>query len=83
MAKKVKEVVITADVAQVVAALSTLVTGNLIAILYNKGVIDDDDVAQVIAYTRAGGTGDESTAVMGELLADSLQRWVRTERGDH
>lgn len=63
--------------AKLIGALSTVVCGNLMAVLHNKGLIDRADIAQVIAMTREGGIDDDpALTAMGEGLASFLEGWV-------
>ena len=70
-------VVIDASTAKLVAAISTVVVGNLMAVLLNKGLINREDVAEVVAFTRAGSGDDPATAAMTKFCADALEHWVR------
>jgi hypothetical protein len=71
-------VTIDASTAKLVAAISTVVVGNLMAVLHNKGLIDREDVAEVVAFTRAGQDDDDpATAAVTKFCADALEVWVR------
>ena len=74
---KLTPVTIDAKTAKLVAAVSTTVVGNLMAVLHNKGLINREDIAEVVAFTRAGGEGDPATAAMAKFCADALEIWVR------
>jgi hypothetical protein len=66
-------VIIDASTAKLVAAISTVVVGNLMAVLHNKGLIDREDVADVVAFTRAGEDDDDpATAAMTKFCAYAL-----------
>jgi hypothetical protein len=73
---KLTPVTINASTAKLVAAVSTTVVGNLMAVLHNKGLINREDIAEVVAFTRAGGD-DPATAAMATFCADALEIWVR------
>ena len=71
-------VAIDASTAKLVAAISTLVVGNLMAVLHNKGLIDRNDFAEIVAFTRDGAdNGDLATTTMAQFCADALEHWVR------
>lgn len=73
-----KTVVLDPHLANAIAIISTAVVGNLMGVLLNKGLIDREDIAEVVAFTRAGGGDDAGTAAMSKLCADALENWVRT-----
>lgn len=69
-------VAIDPNLAKVIALISTTIVGNLMAVLHNKGLIDREDIADVVAFTRNSGSDPHSTAMV-KLCADSLELWVR------
>jgi hypothetical protein len=65
---------------KMVAMVSTLVVGNLMAVLLNKGLLDRSDIAEVVAFTRAASADDPNnpnTSAMVDLCASALEVWVR------
>lgn len=74
----VKQTTLIIDTAMMtaIAALSTAVAGNIMATLYNRGVIDDGDINQIIADTAAGGLGDPSLDAMAQSFAGALRARV-------
>jgi hypothetical protein len=71
------------NLARVIAVISTAVVGNLMAVLHNKGLLDREDIAEVVAFTRNGAAGDPHSAVMAGMCADALEHWVRTVGQDN
>lgn len=77
MSKEPTTVVLDPNLAKMIAVISTAVVGNLMAVLHNKGMLDREDIADVVAFTRDGGGSDPHSAVMAGMCADALELWVR------
>jgi hypothetical protein len=73
-----KEKVLIVDEAMMtaLASLSTIVAGNIMAALYNRSIISDRDIDQIIEMTAAGGLGDPSLDKMAQAIADALRAQV-------
>lgn len=77
MAKTVKKIVIDHDTARLIAFLSTIVTGQLMAHLMNRGIMTRENVEEVLTMVRAGGMDeDPSLTRMAGMLADALAGWL-------
>ena len=77
MAKQ-KVIALDRSTMELVAGLTTLLSSNLMTALYNRGVIDDSDIDQILADTASGGLGDASLDAMAAAMANSLRTQLAT-----
>lgn len=76
MAKTLKKIVLDEDTARLIAFLSTIATGQLMAFLANRGIMSKADIDEVVTMIRASGMDeDPSLTRMAGMLADALGQW--------
>lgn len=80
MAKKkdVTTIVIDKQSAKLIAVISSIISSAVLARLFERGIINDDDLETVFAHVEGGAMGDKSHEAIAKIIADTLRGQVKT-----